>query len=89
MWNRLAVETYHTFPVNWQLFQSLRHRERVFDSPRATRHRFLDKERFTLGIKVLQAKTQCEIVQGNLSLEVKNEIERRFQRWDLQIDHHP
>ena len=37
-------------------------------------------ERFTLGIKVLQAETQCEKVQGNLSLEVKNEIERRFQR---------
>ena len=33
---------------------------------------------------MLQAKTQCEIVQGNLSLEVKNEIERLFQRRDLQ-----
>ena len=30
---------------------------------------------FTLGIKVLQKKIQCEKVQGNLSLEVKNEIE--------------
>ena len=52
----------------------------VFDSPRAVmpRHRLLIRECFTLGIKVLQAETQCEIVQGNLSLEVKKEIEGRY-----------
>ena len=41
-------------------------------------HRLLIKECFTLGIKVLP-ETQCEIVQGNLSLEVMKEIERLFQ----------
>ena len=35
------------------------------------RHRHLIQECFTRGIKVLQAETQCEIVQRNLSLEVK------------------
>ena len=49
----------------------------------------LSKNVFTLGIKVLQAKTQSEIVLGILSLEVKNEIERRFQRRDLQGNHQP
>ena len=39
--------------------------------------------------KVLQAKTQCEKVQGNLSLEVKREIKRRFQPRDLQGNHQP
>ena len=48
------------------------------------RHRHLIKECFTLGMKVLQAETQHEIVHGHLSLEVKNEIERLFQRRDLQ-----
>ena len=56
---------------------------------RSSLHKCSIKERFTLGIKVLQAETQCEIVQGNLSLEVKKEIERLFQRRDLQGDHQP
>ena len=53
------------------------------------RHRLIIKECFTLGIKVLQAETQCEIVQGNLSPEVKKEIEKLFQRRDLHGDHQP
>ena len=46
-------------------------------------HRLLIKECFTLGIKVLQAETQCEIVPGNLTQEVKKEIERQFQPRDF------
>ena len=38
---------------------------------------------------MLQAKTQCEKVQGKLSLEVKKGIERRFQPRDLQGDYQP
>ena len=39
---------------------------------------------------MLQAETQCGTVQGNLSLEVKNGIERRFQGTEMckeTIDH--
>ena len=49
----------------------------------------LHQECFTLGIKVLQAESQYEIVQGNLSLEVKNEIEGPFQRRDSKRNHQP
>ena len=38
---------------------------------------------------MVQAETQYEIVQGNLSVEVKNEIEILFQRRDLQGNHRP
>ena len=39
--------------------------------------------------KCHRRKPSCEIVQGNLSLEVKKEIERLFQRRDLQGDRQP
>ena len=44
---------------------------------------------FPLALQPDLAKTRCEKVQGNLSLEVKKEIERRFQHQDLQGDHQP
>ena len=39
---------------------------------------------FTQRIKVLKAETQCKEVQGDLSLEVKNELEAQFQCLCLQ-----
>ena len=56
---------------------------------KSIRHRHLIKVCFTLSITVLQAKIQCETVQGDLSLEVKNEIEILFQRRALQGDRQP
>ena len=42
-------------------------------------HRCLIKEFFTPRIKVPQVKSQCREVQGDLSREVKNELEAQFQ----------
>ena len=63
----------------------------VFDSPlpQSIHHRHLFKECFTLGTWMLQMGTGYETVQGDLSLEVKSEIERLFQRRDLQGDRQP
>ena len=58
----------------------------VFDSPLAPNRFVIDtlsEACFTLGIKVSQAKTQCEIVQGNLPPEVKNEIERDYSNAEI------
>ena len=89
---------YPTFPVNgpsFQVFVELQAATKVCDLVHGSclvhpiRHRLLIKECFTLRIEVLQAETQYEIVQGNLSLEVKNEIERLFQCRDMQGNHQP
>ena len=44
----------------------------------STRHRQLDKEFFTLGIKVPQVGNPCETVQGDLFRKVKNNLEAQL-----------
>ena len=101
MWNQLAVfislsqSTGNCSKSRWSRDPSLQPdtwnligtSENVFDNPRAV----IDSSSTTYqGMlhtlnQVLQAKTQCEKVQGNLSIEVKNEIERRWRgRWGPQ-----